>query len=152
MKELSKEFEEKWKVDPDQFIEEDPIPEPAGPKQIDEKAGTDPNYEGYRSITLVFEKYFVLQQPKAKDEDNQRVFRQLPAKFDKMTISEVVKDLQDNYLAKDADGESKYPSDCIKLVTPKKLTKPIDGKTLVAKTSDTLHVKLFEVVHLNICN
>lgn len=75
MKELSKEFEEKWKVDPDQYIEDDPIPEPVGPKLIDEKTEKDPNYEGYRSITLVFEKYFELQQPKDKDEDNKRVFR-----------------------------------------------------------------------------
>lgn len=74
-----------------------------------------------------------------------------------MTISEVIGDLQDKYLAKDEDGEPKYPTASIKIVSPKKLNKPLDAKALVAKSlnkkdGDILHVKLFDVVHLNICN
>lgn len=57
---LSEEFKAKWSVDPNQFPEEEQIEIPAGPKEIDEKSEKDPNYEGYCSITLVFEKYFEL--------------------------------------------------------------------------------------------
>jgi len=75
-----------------------------------------------------------------------------------MTINQVISLLHSTYLAKNEDGESKYPLESIKIMNPKKSKdgkgKPLDGKSLMKPFGEgqVIQVKIFDVCHLNICN
>ena len=71
-----------------------------------------------------------------------------------MTINQVITLLCDSYLAKDDDGQSKYPTISVKMMNPKKEGKALDGKTLMKTIAEgsVIKVKIFDVCHLNICN